>query len=76
MKGVVEVPEDLDEAFRHRKVLLFAHSIGATTLLEGWSEGTRIENKKANCCAGSSTSGMERNGDIDRERWGTWPDCP
>ena len=59
MKGVVEVPEDLDEAFRHRKVLLFAHSIGATTLLERWSEGTRIENKKVNCCAGG-TSGMGR----------------
>ena len=59
MEGVVEVPEDLDEAFRHRKVLLFAHSIGATTLLERWSEGTRIENKKVNCCAGG-TSGMGR----------------
>ena len=32
--GVMEVLEDLDEAFRHWKVLLFAHSIGATTLLE------------------------------------------
>ena len=38
---------DLDEAFRHRKVFLFSHSIGATTLLERWLEGTRIENKKA-----------------------------
>ena len=46
-EGFVEVLGDLDEAFRHRKVLLFAHSVRATALLERWSEGTRIENKKA-----------------------------
>ena len=45
VEGVVEVFGDLDEAICHRKVLLLAHSIGTATLLERWSEHTRIENK-------------------------------
>jgi len=67
-EGVMEVLGDINEAFRYPKVLLFAHTIGATTLLERWLEGTRSKyrcNKGPDYCA--STSGMGRSGDIDRE---------